>query len=128
MSALLGTMSVLVALGAAIALAIQGWRAAARPDGPVTIRLRTPVLVLLVAAVASLLVLEAALLGDDFSLEYVANHHAAATPLPVHRGQRLGRARREHRPLGRGAGGRHLAGVEGVSPRARTGSAPGRWR
>ncbi|HEX2369364.1 MAG TPA: cytochrome c-type biogenesis CcmF C-terminal domain-containing protein [Acidimicrobiia bacterium] len=81
MSALLGTISVLVALGAAIALTIQGWRAAARSDGPATIRLRTPVLVLLVAAVASLLVLEAALLGDDFSLEYVANHHAAATPL-----------------------------------------------
>ena len=81
LSALLGTISVLVALGAAIALTIQGWRAAARSDGPATIRLRTPVLVLLVAAVASLLVLEAALLGDDFSLEYVANHHAAATPL-----------------------------------------------
>ncbi len=81
MSALLGTASVLVALGAAIALSVQAWRAAARPDGPGSIGLRTPVLVLLFAAVASLLVLEAALIGDDFSLEYVANHHAAATPL-----------------------------------------------
>ena len=81
MSALLGTASVLVALCAAIALAVQGWRTAARAGGPGGISLRTPVVVLVVASVASLLVLEGALLGDDFSLEYVANHHAEATPL-----------------------------------------------
>ncbi len=44
-------------------------------------RLRPAVYGLVAGAVIAMLALEMALLNDDFTLEYVANNHAAATPL-----------------------------------------------
>src|SRR5690606_14460170 len=79
-----GLAALVTALVGAVWLAYSGAvsaaaiRRGATPAG----NLRTPALLTLGGAVASLLVLEAALLFDDFSLAYVAGNHARATPFP----------------------------------------------
>jgi cytochrome c-type biogenesis protein CcmF len=75
--ALLGNLAILTAFGAAIWLVAAG--AMASRDG-VRSRLRTPVMVLVVAALAVFVLLEIAILTHDFSIAYVADNTATTTP------------------------------------------------
>ncbi|MGI9642752.1 MAG: hypothetical protein ACR2N9_08205 [Acidimicrobiia bacterium] len=77
MTAALGTLSILVALGAAVAMVIQGIRHAG--DGSKR-AMRVPVLTFLIAAVAAFALIEIAILNHDFSIAYVANNTATTTP------------------------------------------------
>ncbi|MGI9642751.1 MAG: heme lyase CcmF/NrfE family subunit [Acidimicrobiia bacterium] len=77
MTAALGTFSILVALGAAIAMVVQGIRHA--NDGSKR-AMRVPVLTFLIAAVAAFALIEIAILNHDFSIAYVANNTATTTP------------------------------------------------
>jgi cytochrome c-type biogenesis protein CcmF len=79
MLALLGILGVLTALTGSVLLAWRAARAASRSETPPLMR---EVGLVLTGAVLAMLALETALLGDDFSLEYAANHHARATPFP----------------------------------------------
>ncbi|MDJ0791262.1 MAG: cytochrome c-type biogenesis CcmF C-terminal domain-containing protein [Acidimicrobiia bacterium] len=77
MIATLGTLSILTALGASFAVAVQGFRH--RSDGDRR-AVRTPVLVLAGAALAAFVFLELGILVHDFSIAYVANNTATTTP------------------------------------------------
>ncbi|HEU4750728.1 MAG TPA: cytochrome c-type biogenesis CcmF C-terminal domain-containing protein [Acidimicrobiia bacterium] len=79
MFALLGIAGILTSLAGSIWLVIAAVRATGVGEAA---GLRRPVQTILGGAVLAMLALEAALLADDFSLEYVANHHARATPFP----------------------------------------------
>lgn len=76
-----GHAAIIVAAVAAAALTVSGALGAAgdRRMAPVA---RTSARVLLAGGAMSMLVLVAALLADDFSLRYVAEHHSRATPFP----------------------------------------------
>jgi len=81
MFALLGSLGVLAGLIGSGWLVLSAGRAARNPErdrAPV----RSAMRLMLGGAVMAMLALEAALLFNDFSLEYVANHHARATPFP----------------------------------------------
>jgi cytochrome c-type biogenesis protein CcmF len=73
-----GLGAILVSLGAAIAIVVQGARAG--PSGSKQ-ALRIPVAVFSSAAVAVFVLLEIAILTHDFSIAYVANNSATTTPL-----------------------------------------------
>lgn len=75
----IGYLGVLAALIGAALLLAQGWRAARGGDEEVNLRI--PALLVLTGAVVAMAALELALLVDDFSLAYVANHHRSTTPL-----------------------------------------------
>ena len=79
MNALLGMAAMLVALAGAGLLAVTGWQVS-RGDRPVA-SLRTPVLLMLFGSAAAMLVLEMAIVSDDFSIAYVADVTATTTPL-----------------------------------------------
>jgi cytochrome c-type biogenesis protein CcmF len=81
MLALLGDLGILAGLAGSVWLAASGWRKAARPleEGA---GLGGPLKLLVAGAVTAMLALVAALLANDFSLEYVANHHSRSTPFP----------------------------------------------
>ncbi|MFO7547971.1 MAG: cytochrome c-type biogenesis CcmF C-terminal domain-containing protein [Acidimicrobiia bacterium] len=79
MLAWLGTASVLAALAGAVWLAVDGTRSS-RADG--RLPLRRPVALLVGGAAAAMVVLELALVANDFSIAYVANHHSRTTPFP----------------------------------------------
>ncbi len=80
MIALAGYAGIVVALAAAAGIVIQGVRVAVRPDlGRETLRL--PVVALLAGAVVAMGALEVGLLTHDFSIRYVAENNARATPL-----------------------------------------------
>ncbi len=80
MSAALGFAGILLALLSSGALVISGFRQRdhERRDKQA---LRLPVLGLLVGALVAMGALELALLTNDFSVSYVAAHHARSTPL-----------------------------------------------
>ncbi len=78
MIAVAGYASVLIALGASIKLAWDGWRAG-RGAGDAT-AVRRDATVLFAAATASFVLLELAILTHDFSIEYVASNTATTTP------------------------------------------------
>jgi cytochrome c-type biogenesis protein CcmF len=81
MFALLGSLGVIAGLIGSAWLVVSAIGAARHPErdrAPV----RSSVRLMLGGAVMAMLALEAALLFNDFSLEYVANHHARATPFP----------------------------------------------
>lgn len=81
MFALLGTIGIVTGVGGSLWLTIAAvWNA--RSDDPDPERLTRPVWTLLGGAILAMLALEAALIFNDFSLEYVANHHARVTPFP----------------------------------------------
>ncbi|MGQ0849336.1 MAG: heme lyase CcmF/NrfE family subunit, partial [Actinomycetota bacterium] len=90
MFALLGTAGVLVALIGSVGLILTAVRTVlGAPSEEATTNgttappeVRRSVLWQVGGAVLAMMALEAALLADDFSLEYVANHHARATPFP----------------------------------------------
>ena len=77
MIAALGSLSILAALGAAIWIVVAAIRN--RAEGS-SAALRTPVALFGVAAFAAFVLLETAILTHDFSIAYVANNTALATP------------------------------------------------
>ncbi len=80
MTAALGYAGILVALISALVLIVQGWRVLQQPElGRKA--LRYPVYGLVAGAVLAMAALEVALLGHDFSIEYVARNSSRATPL-----------------------------------------------
>jgi cytochrome c-type biogenesis protein CcmF len=79
--ALAGDAMVVLGLLSSLLLAIQGSRARRRPELVGRGQLRPAVAGLLAGAVGAMLALERALLGNDFSIGYVAGNHARATPL-----------------------------------------------
>lgn len=79
MLALLGSVSVLAALGAALALTITAVRVA-RGGGAGSVE--RPGRILLWASVAAMVVLQIGLQVDDFTIAYLANNHSATTPFP----------------------------------------------
>ena len=81
MFALLGAIGILTGMAGSIWLTFAAIRNA-RSDLRDPERLTRPVWTLLGGAILAMLALEAALIFNDFSLEYVANHHARATPFP----------------------------------------------
>ena len=78
MLALLGTAGVVAALGAAFLLV---WRGITAAKGR-TADLVAPGRLLLAGAIVAMAAMQIALLTDDFSLAYVANHHSSTTPFP----------------------------------------------
>jgi cytochrome c-type biogenesis protein CcmF len=80
MLALAGTVTMLVATGAAIALTAQAVRAARTPDAAPD--LGRPARILLWASIAAMAVLQIGLQVNDFTLSYLANNHSSATPFP----------------------------------------------
>ena len=80
MTAYLGIAAVAVAAVSAIAMAVIGVQVF-RQNGTGITRLRLPVWGLLGGAVVAMLALEIALIGDDFSLRYVAENHNRDAPL-----------------------------------------------
>ncbi len=78
MLALLGSAGVAAALAGSVLLVIRGIGLARGGEGD----LRGPAKLVLAGAVVSMVSMQIALLTDDFSLAYVANHHATATPFP----------------------------------------------
>lgn len=85
MLAALGLLSLATGLIGSIGLAVSGSRAGAqlrRGVMPRTDALRTLALLVVIGAGGAMAVLEIALIFDDFSLAYVANHHAEGTPFP----------------------------------------------
>ncbi|WP_448070718.1 heme lyase CcmF/NrfE family subunit [Georgenia yuyongxinii] len=82
MTAVVGWTGVVLAFISSLTLAVLGWRAQRRPDGPVRRgQLRTAVIGMVVGAVVAFGALQFALLTDDFSVSYVAENSARATPL-----------------------------------------------
>jgi cytochrome c-type biogenesis protein CcmF len=81
MFSLLGTIGIVTGVGGSLWLTIAAVRNA-RSDDPDRERLTRPVWTLLGGAILAMLALEAGLIFNDFSLEYVANHHARVTPFP----------------------------------------------
>jgi cytochrome c-type biogenesis protein CcmF len=80
MLALVGTITVLVALGAAAVLTVTAVRAAATPDSKRD--LRRPARVLIGSSVVSMIILQIGLQVDDFTIAYLANNHSTTTPFP----------------------------------------------
>ncbi|HSL26246.1 MAG TPA: heme lyase CcmF/NrfE family subunit, partial [Acidimicrobiia bacterium] len=80
MLALLGAVGVLTGLTGSVWLVLAATRATRSGGG--SGELTRPVAVLVAGAVLAMAALQAGLLFNDFSLEYVANHHARATPFP----------------------------------------------
>ncbi len=77
MIAVLGNLAILAALGAAISVVVVGMRSQKTGD---TQALRIPVGVFALAALTVFNVLEVAILTHDYSIAYVANNSADATP------------------------------------------------
>ena len=78
MLSLLGSGGVIVALVGAVLLIARGARVARGGESD----LASPAKLLLWGAVVAMVAMEIALLTDDFSLVYTANHHSSATPFP----------------------------------------------
>ncbi len=79
MLSLLGTLGLLAALLGSVLLALRGWLVATgRPDRGLAPAAR----LMLAGAGVAMGAMQLALLSDDFSLAYVANHHASTTPFP----------------------------------------------
>ena len=78
MLAFLGIAGVIAALIGSILLVVRGISAARGGAA----NLVAPGRLMLGGAVASMVAMEVALLSDDFSLVYVANHHSTTTPFP----------------------------------------------
>ena len=122
MIAVIGYLGILVALGAAVKLAVDGIRLARRSEFDAT-GLGHDALVLLVGAVVAFVALEGAILAHDFSIEYVADNSARTTPFVFSARQRLGGARGQHRVVGHRA--RRVSATSSPGELARAmGSAP----
>lgn len=78
MFSFLGLMAVLSGLVGATALTIQAGRSAAGRSTSLV----NPTRMLLGGAIGAMLVLEAAIVTNDFTVRYVADHHSRTTPFP----------------------------------------------
>ena len=78
MIALVGFVSVIAGFAGGLALTYRGWRAARSGDAS---SLRVPILIVVTAGVVAFVALEAAIIGHDFSIEYVAQNTSRSTPL-----------------------------------------------
>ena len=78
MLAFLGSAGVVAALVGAVLLVIRGIAVARGGTGD----LRAPSRLVLAGTVIAMGAMQVALLTDDFSLAYVANHHSTGTPFP----------------------------------------------
>ncbi len=78
MLAFLGLIGVLAAFGGSLLLVWRGYRSATGTEADVV----GPARLLMAGAVVALGAMQLALLTDDFSLAYVANHHSVNTPFP----------------------------------------------
>lgn len=79
MLAFLGSLGLIASLAGGLLLAGRGLRAARSGPGP---DLVFPSKLLLSGSVVAMGAMQIALLTDDFSLSYVANHHSSTTPFP----------------------------------------------
>ena len=84
MLSLAGTLAAWAALAASAWLTVACWQAARRSSPPSLSvpTIRRPLLIMVFAALAAMIVLETALLANDFTVSYVANHHSRHTPFP----------------------------------------------
>ena len=84
MFSLAGTLTVWTALVASGWMTVSAWRAARDPlpASPSIAALRRSLLAMVLGALGAMIVLEAALLANDFTVSYVANHHSRHTPFP----------------------------------------------
>lgn len=78
MLAFLGSAGMAAALIGALLLVFRGIQSARGNESDLV----RPARLLLSGAIASMVALELALLTDDFSVAYVANHHSTTTPFP----------------------------------------------
>ena len=80
MLSILGTAGIAAGLAGAALLLVRSIQSA-RSDHAL-ISLRPPTRLLVSGAVVAMLALQLALITNDFSVSYVANHHASTTPFP----------------------------------------------
>ncbi len=78
MIAFVGFVSVLAGFFGGAVLAYRGWRATRTGD---VSSLRVPIAVVVGAGIVAFVALEAAILGHDFSIEYVAQNTSRSTPV-----------------------------------------------
>jgi len=78
MLAFLGSAGVIAALIGSLLLALRGTRLARGGEAD----LKAPASLVLAGALVAMASMQIALLSDDFSLAYVANHHSVTTPFP----------------------------------------------
>jgi len=78
MLAFLGSAGVIAALIGSVLLVLRGVRLARGGEAD----LKAPASLVLAGALVAMAAIQIALLSDDFSLAYVANHHSATTPFP----------------------------------------------
>jgi len=81
MISMVGAGTVLVAVAGSGLLVWRGFGILRGSAKDARQRLRLPVWTILLAGIAAMLILELALLTDDFSVRYVAEHHSRSTPL-----------------------------------------------
>ncbi len=79
MISLLGSLGLVASLAGALVLTVRGIRVSRRGPGP---DLVGPARILIVGSVVAMGAMQLALVTDDFSLSYVANHHSTSTPFP----------------------------------------------
>jgi cytochrome c-type biogenesis protein CcmF len=79
MLAFLGSIGLLTGLTGAVLLVVRGTQVARRGPGA---DVSSPAKLLLAGSIVSMAAMQIALLTDDFSISYVANHHSTATPFP----------------------------------------------
>ena len=82
MFSLFGTLAILAGVGSSAALLVQSVKAARSDEAAERADLRPMSVALLGSGIAAMLVLELALIFDDFTVSYVANHHSVTTPFP----------------------------------------------
>ena len=80
MSAALGFLGIWIAILSSAYLAARGLLGLFRPDPSTPLKLGLPVLGVFGGGLLAMLALEMALLADDFTVSYVANHSASSTP------------------------------------------------
>ena len=81
MTAAVGWTATVFALACSVSLAILGWRAQRRPEAVRRAQLKLAVGGMVLGSVVAFAALQVALLTDDFSVSYVAENSARATPL-----------------------------------------------
>ncbi len=82
MFSLFGTLAILIGVGSAGTLLVQSIRAAMTDDAAAEADLRPAAVALFGSGIAAMVVLELALIFDDFTVSYVADNHSVTTPFP----------------------------------------------
>ncbi len=82
MFSLFGTLAMLAGVGSAAVLLVQAIRGSMSDRSAAEVDLRPAAVGLLGSGIAAMAVLELALIFDDFTVSYVADHHSVTTPFP----------------------------------------------